>query len=306
MLHELEDPRVADALVDYMATNPKPHWKTEAALRLAEVGDVRAVPTLAWRMGQDPLKLYNDVDDPELRRDDNERVVAARMLADLAILHPDQTADDARAGRGAGHVAGSPTSRSRTRTASASSPPPARRRSCRSSSRGPIPKGKFPEPGAQPPIPSQWETAQSALRYLGWTKDPRGWPIFEKQLNRISNKKYDVTMQGLMQGGLAIVGMTIRAMGVGAADGVRAVRRPEGVPDPREVHRGQGEQRAGAHRGVLRALLGGDGRRDEGRREEGSRLQQARSGQLPHPRLLPRRRSSTGRCPTRPPGSSIS
>jgi HEAT repeat protein len=92
------------------------------------------------------------------------------------------------------------------------------------------PKGKFPEPGAQPPMPSQWETAQSALRYLGWTKDPRGWPIFEKQLNRISNKKYDVTMQGLMQGGLAIVGMTIRAMGVGAADAYAQYGDPKAYP----------------------------------------------------------------------------
>ena len=81
------------------------------------------------------------------------------------------------------------------------------------------PPGRFPQPGAQPPMPTQWETAQSALRYLGWAKPPATWPIFEKQLNRISNKKYDVTMQGLMQGGLAIVGMAIRGLGVGASDG---------------------------------------------------------------------------------------
>jgi len=90
MMRELEDPRGADMLVAYIASNPKPHWKTEAALRLAEIGDIRAVPTLAWRLQQDPLKLYNNVDDPELRQDDNERVLSARMLADLAILHPDQ------------------------------------------------------------------------------------------------------------------------------------------------------------------------------------------------------------------------
>ena len=63
------------------------------ALRLAEIGDVRAVPTLAWRMKQDPLKLYNKDLDPDYRQDDNERVVAARMLADLAVLHPDKRAE---------------------------------------------------------------------------------------------------------------------------------------------------------------------------------------------------------------------
>ncbi len=68
----------------------KPHWKVEAAMRMAEIGDVRAAEVLGWRMEQDPLKLYNDVDWPELRRDDNERVFAARMLADLAVIHPEK------------------------------------------------------------------------------------------------------------------------------------------------------------------------------------------------------------------------
>ena len=74
MMRELQDPRGADALYAYIQTNPKPHWKLEAAMRMAEIGDVRAAEVLGWRMQQDPLKLYNDVDWPELRRDDNERV----------------------------------------------------------------------------------------------------------------------------------------------------------------------------------------------------------------------------------------
>ena len=85
--------RGGDLLVAYLATNPKPHFKTEAGLRLAEIGDLRAAPVLAWRMHEDPLKLYNKVDDPELRRDDNERRVSARMLADLAVMYPDKVAD---------------------------------------------------------------------------------------------------------------------------------------------------------------------------------------------------------------------
>ena len=90
MLKELEDPRGGDSLYAYIQSNPKPHWKVEAAMRMAEIGDVRAAEVLGWRMEQDPLKLYNDVDWPELRRDDNERVFAARMLADLAIIHPEK------------------------------------------------------------------------------------------------------------------------------------------------------------------------------------------------------------------------
>ena len=90
MLRSLEDPRSGDALAAYIGTNPPPHWKTEAGLRLAEIGDLRSVPTLAWRMKQDPLNLYNKDLDPDYRQDDNERVVSARMLADLAVVNPDK------------------------------------------------------------------------------------------------------------------------------------------------------------------------------------------------------------------------
>ena len=229
MLRDLEDPRAGDALAAYVATNAKPHWKTEAALRMAEVGDVRAVPTLAWRMTQDPLKLYNDIDDPELRRDDNERVVAARMLADLAIIHPEAQAMILSQAEGPviDWITGKPQPHAN-----------GLRFLVAAGSKAILPKltkwadppGKFPQPGAQPPMPAQWETAQSALRYLGWAKPPSAWPIFEKQLNRISNKKYDVTMQGLMQGGLAIVGMAIRGLGVGASDGYAQWGDPRAYP----------------------------------------------------------------------------
>jgi HEAT repeat protein len=219
MIRELEDPRGGDALLEYLSTaSPKPHWKTEAALRMAEIGDVRAAPSLAWRLNQDPLKLYNKVDDPELMTDDNERVVSARMLADLAILFPDKRdklladAEDAvinwitdkpqphANGLRFLAAAGSRKILPRLRTWS-------------------DPKVRFPEPGAQPPIPLEWETVQSALRYEGWTKDPQGWSILERQMFRHGKKKYDITEQGLMQGGLAVMGMTIRALGVGASHG---------------------------------------------------------------------------------------
>ena len=92
MIHLLADPRGGDSLEKYIETKPHIHWQTEAAIAMAEVGDVRAAPTLAKRLRMDPLKIYSDQYDHEqlLKRDDNERVVSARMLADLAILHPDK------------------------------------------------------------------------------------------------------------------------------------------------------------------------------------------------------------------------
>jgi len=192
----------------------------EAAMRLAEIGDVRAAEALGWRMQQDPLKLYNDIDWPELRRDDNERVYGARHLADLAVIHPekrDYLAKNAEPGvlywvdpenKPQPHANG-------MRFLAA----------VRSQKAIPMlegwanPKEKLPNEGAQPPFPETWATAQSALRYLGQTKEPRGWGILEKQLHR-RNKKLDVSWDSLMQGGLTILGMTLRALGVGAADGM--------------------------------------------------------------------------------------
>jgi len=45
----------------------------------------------------DPLKIYSDQYDHEqlLKRDDQERVVAARMIADLAVLQPDSASSSA-------------------------------------------------------------------------------------------------------------------------------------------------------------------------------------------------------------------
>ncbi len=232
MLRELEDPRGGDALYAYIQTNPPAHWKYEAAMRMAEIGDVRAAEVLGWRMQQDPLKLYNDVDWPELRRDDNERVYAARMLADLAVLHPekkDYLAKVAEPGvlfwldpenKPQPHANGM-----RFEAALGST------RAIPLLEKWADPKLPLPKEGAQPPFPEDWATAQSALRYLGWTKDPgRGWQILEKQLHRRS-KKLDVSWDSLMQGGLTILGMTLRALGVGAADGFAQWGDPKGYDD---------------------------------------------------------------------------
>ena len=143
-------------------------------MRLAEIGDVRAAEVLGWRMQQDPLKLYNDVDWPELRRDDNERVFAARMLADLARHPPREAATTCsrRPSRASSTGSTRTTSRSRTPTACASSRRSARTKAIPMLEKWADPKEQLPKEGAQPPFPETWATAQSALRYLGWTKDP--------------------------------------------------------------------------------------------------------------------------------------
>jgi HEAT repeat protein len=227
MLRELQDPRAADALAAYIESNPKPHWKTEAALRLAEIGDVRAVPTLAWRMRQDPLKLYNQVDEPELRMDDNERVVASRMLADLAILHADKRAQiRAQAEESVLFwVTDKPQPHANGLRFLAAADSVDARPLLRKWS---DPSEPLPKEGQQE-FPPSWATAQSALRYLGWTKDPQAWAILEKQLHR-RPAKVDTTMDSLMSGGLAVLGMTLRAIGVGAAHGLAQWGDPKAYP----------------------------------------------------------------------------
>jgi HEAT repeat protein len=221
MLKDLEDPRGGDALYQYIQANSRgpAHWRLEAGMRLAEIGDVRAAEVLGWRMAQDPLKLYNDVDWPELRRDDNERVYAARMLADLAVIHPEKrdyllkTAEEGVLFWVDPENKPQPHANGMRFLALVGS-----RRAVPLLTKWSDPRLKLPTEGAQPPFPEEWATAQSALRYLGWTRDPGAWRILDKQLHR-RMKKLDVSWDSLMQGGLTILGMTLRALGVGAADG---------------------------------------------------------------------------------------
>jgi HEAT repeat protein len=231
MLRELQDPRGGDALYAYIQTNPKPHWKFEAAMRMAEIGDVRAAEVLGWRMQQDPLKLYNDVDWPELRRDDNERVYGARHLADLAAIHPEKrdylqkTAEPGVLYWVDPDNKPQPHANGMRFLAAVGS-----QKAVPMLAAWADPKDKMPNEGAQPPFPEAWATAQSALRYLGQTKDPRGWSILEKQLHRRS-RKTDVSWDSLMQGGLTILGMTLRAIGVGSSDGFAMWGDPKAYDD---------------------------------------------------------------------------
>jgi len=76
----------------------------------------------------------------------------------------------------------------------------------------------MPKEGQQPPMPEEWVVAQSALRYAGMMKDEPTWPVLINSLQR-RPEKADATMESLMSGGMAILGMSLRAIGWGAADG---------------------------------------------------------------------------------------
>lgn len=218
----LNDPRGANALYGYIESKPHIHYQWRAAVALAAIGDVRAVPTLARRLRMDPLKIYSDQRDweMELKRDDNERVIAARMIADLAMLHQDKKqliAEQAEDGiifwiheLPAPHANGL-----RALAAMESS------KDIEALRKWANPNVPLPKEGQQPPMPDEFVIAQSALRYVGWMKDDRSWSVLEKSLNarKQQRSEYDITLDGLMQGGVAILGMSLTALGTGAADG---------------------------------------------------------------------------------------
>lgn len=215
----LVDARAGDELLKFIATKPHIHWETEAALRMAEAGDLRAVPFLARRMRLDPLTVYSETNDYErmARRDDSARVVAARMLADLAIVHPEareeirREAEDAMIGWL--HDKPQPHANGLRFLAAAGST-----KDIVSLRKWANPSVPLPKEGQQPPMASEWEIAQSAMRYVGWLQDPQSWSTLERGLKR-RDPKLDVTMDSLMSGGLAMLGMTLRAINVGASDG---------------------------------------------------------------------------------------
>ncbi len=221
LLKQIADPRIGPALVQYLATRPHLHWQTEGALRLAEVGDLRAVPFLAERMMLDPQKAYTGSSDYErlLRRDsaEHERIVAARMLADLVVLHPQAGADVwAKADEAVMHwLHDMPQPHANGLRYLANRGTNKDIEALRKWANPNIP---LPKEGQQPPLPNEWAIAQSAMRYVGKLKDPPSWAVLERGLKR-RDPKIDVTDDSMMGGGLAMLGMTLRALNVGASDG---------------------------------------------------------------------------------------
>ena len=220
MIRKLADPRGGDALLGYIAAKPHIHWETFAAFALAEIGDVRAVPSLARRLRMDEQKIYSDDTDYEMmvKRNNNERVVAARMIADLAAMYPDKRAQIREQAEDAIifwiHELPSPHANGMRALATMEST-----KDIVAMRKWANPGKPLPLEGQQPPMPEEWVVAQSALRYVGWMKDPPSYPVLEKSLKK-RDPKVEVTMDGLMHGGLAILGMTLRALGVGASQGL--------------------------------------------------------------------------------------
>jgi hypothetical protein len=224
-LGELSDPRAADALHSYLGSGPAVHWRTQAAIRLAELADLRAVPYLAERMRDDSVTLYGGMKPDAYRalaRDDSERVVAARLLAELALLFEDQHGwiwQQCEAPV-VSWLADSPQPHANGMRLLAIAGP--------KQTAAPLlrdwafPPGPLPNPGQQPPMPAEWVVAQSALRYLGVARDEPSWPLLQKQLLRRKTdaRDADISMSALMGGGMAMLGMSLRALGVGAADGL--------------------------------------------------------------------------------------
>ena len=220
MIEELADPNGGDALAAYLKTNPHPHWAFRAARALASIGDLRGASTFAFRLRADEQRIYSDATDGELllKRNNNERAEAARMLADLALLHPEaheQLRDDSEDAlifylhdNLAPHANGL---RALAQMESTKYMDDLRKWS--------FPTDPLPLEGQQPPMPREWEIAQSALRYIGLAKQDRDWANLEKQFSR-RPAKLDVTMDALLEGGASLLGMVLRAVGVGAAHGL--------------------------------------------------------------------------------------
>ncbi|MGK3968191.1 HEAT repeat domain-containing protein [Sorangium sp. So ce118] len=226
MLRELADPRSADPLVKWIeARKPPLHWQGEAGTRLAEVGDIRGAKYIGERMLADPLKLYKlekfwEADEGgHLSRTDLPRVVGARMLADLATVHTDKSAELKAAAeapvilwlkdRPQPHANGLrflSTVRSE--------------KILKDMRDWAFPTEPLPKEGQQPPFPAAFETAQSALRYIGRMKDEPSYPRLLEQFRRKKDPKMDITQDGLQGAGLAMMGMALRAVAYGAAQGL--------------------------------------------------------------------------------------
>ncbi|HHH11260.1 MAG TPA: HEAT repeat domain-containing protein, partial [Sorangium sp.] len=226
MIHTLADPRGGDALVQWVEeTKPFKHWETEVGIALAEIGDIRGAKYLGARMGIENKDIYikekfwQADKGGHLTRSDRPRIVSARMLADLAVLYPDkreQLLADAEepvlnwmVDRPQPHANG-------LRFLAAAGSPKALKKMREWA----FPKEPLPEEGAQPPFPRAFETAQSALRYIGWMRDDASFNKLLDQFDRKKDAKMDITQAGLQGAGLAMLGMALRAVALGAAEGL--------------------------------------------------------------------------------------
>ena len=223
MMHLLADPRIGDPLIAWVEANkPFVHWETEAGIVLAEVGDKRGAKLIGKRMTLHNKDIYvkekfwQADKGGHMSRNDLPRIIGARMLADIGVLNPGDA--DVKA-----------WAEEKVIEWLTSMPEPhangLRFLAAVGSDRGKdlirdwaFPKEELPVEGAQPPFPAKFATAQSALRYLGWMKDSRDKLL--DQFDRKKDDKMDITQAGLEGAGLAMLGMALRAVTRGAAQGL--------------------------------------------------------------------------------------
>jgi HEAT repeat protein len=226
MLHGLKDPRIGDALLEWAErVKPHVHWQTETGIALAEVGDARGAKFIGERMGVENKDIYikekfwQADKGGHMTKNDRARVVGARMLADLAVLYPDK--HEQLRDLAAAQVLKWMTSRPQPHANGL-------RFLAASGSKKALPKMRqwafptdaLPKEGSQPPFPQAFETAQSGLRYIGWMRDAGSLSKLLDQFDRKDDDKMDITLQGMMGAGRAMLGMALRAVAYGASNGL--------------------------------------------------------------------------------------
>ncbi len=235
MLREIADPRIGTALLKWVETKkPLAHWAGEAGTRMAEVGDVRGAKLIGDRMRLEPTKLYEqqrfwEADEGgHLSRTDLPRVVGARMLADLAAMYPDKSAELREAAEDGvlAWISDKPQPHANGLRFLAGIKSPKAQEKMRDWA---FPKDELPKEGQQPPFPANFETAQSALRYVGLMKDEASFPKLLDQFKRKKDPKMDITQEGLQGAGLAMLGMALRAVTYGASQGLAHFGDPRAV-----------------------------------------------------------------------------
>ena len=185
---------------------------------------MRAAPLLADTLRRDPKTTYERAKywqsdaGGHLSRTDRPRVIAARLLADLVQMRPANTTAIRKAAD-APMIAwltrrGMPHANGMAYVAEAESP----------GARGLVrdwafPSDPIPPAGAPPPFPRAFETAQTALRAVGRFHDTPSRPRLVEVLGR-KPAKVDISQQALLGAGLAMQGMALRALAVGASDGL--------------------------------------------------------------------------------------
>jgi len=226
LLHIIGDPRIGDALVSWVErAKPHPHWKAEAGIALAEIGDLRGAKYIAERMNVGPEEIYQKEKiwqsdkGGHLLKGDEQRTVAGRMLADLTAIHPTKAAELKQLAEDAvlkwSTDRKQPSANALRFLAGVRS-----EKSLTDLRKWSFPDTKLPLEGAQPPIPFEFETAAGALRYMGAMRDEQSKTKLLEQFDRKKDKKMDITQEGLNGAGLAVLGMVLRGLAVGAAEGI--------------------------------------------------------------------------------------